>query len=364
MKIHEITKYLESLAPLSTQESYDNCGLILGDLNADVDEVLISLDCTEEIVDEAIEKGISLIISHHPIVFKGLKKLNGSNYIERTIIKAIKNDIAIYALHTNFDNYLGGVNLEIGERIGLNDLKILLPKSQTLKKISCYVPVESVSDVKNSLFASGAGELGEYSNCSFVSEGVGGFLPSNNSNPVKGVKNELFESSELKLEVIVSADKVNKAVAEMIQAHPYEEPAYEVYTLDNTNNYLGSGMVGVLQQEMSELDFLAHIKEVFECGVIRHTKLLNRKIKKVAFCGGAGGFLLNRAKSVDADIFITGDYKYHEFFDSENQIVIADIGHFESEQFTSKRIGAVLMKKFPNFAIHLTEVNTNPINYF
>ena len=364
MKIKEITDYLESLAPLNSQESYDNCGLIVGNKNDVINQVLISLDCVEATVEEAIQKGCNLIIAHHPIVFRGIKKFNGKNYVERTIIKAIKNDVAIYAIHTNFDNYRFGVNHEIGQRLKLSNLEILSPKKDVLNKVAFYVPREYSETVRQVMYEAGAGEIGDYAECSFSVEGRGTFKPVSDANPFEGRLNEKSTVDELKVELLTSTHHLSAVIQAMKEAHPYEEVAHEIYSILNPNQYEGAGMIGELEEAKSEIEFLREIKEIFQCGIIRHTGLLNKPIKKVAFCGGAGSFLLPEAKRHNADVFITGDFKYHEFFDADEQILIADIGHFESEQYTSNRIENVLTKKFPKFAVHLTEVNTNPINYF
>ena len=363
-QIREVTSYLESLAPLGSQESYDNCGLIVGDSSVEVKGVLVSLDCIEKTVEEAIELGCNLIIAHHPIVFKGLKKINGSDYIQRTVIKAIKNDIAIYAIHTNLDNYRFGVNYEIGTRLGLKNLQILSPKPNVINKITCFVPNNHLEAVSNAMFNAGAGNIGDYSNCGFTTQGMGTFLPNENAKPFEGENGELSKVNETRFEAVCSSHVTGSVISAMIASHPYEEVAYDIVAAVNSNPYEGSGMVGELESEVDEIEFLNFVKQEFKCGVIRHTDLMGTPIKKVAFCGGAGSFLLNQAKKSKADIFITGDYKYHEFFDAEGQIVIADIGHFESEQFTSNRIASILTNKFTTFALHLTVVNTNPINYF
>ncbi len=364
MQIQEITQFLESLAPLSSQESYDNSGLIVGNPHAEVKNVLISLDCIEATVEEAITKNCELIIAHHPIVFKGMKRLNGGDYVERTVIKAIKNDIAIYAIHTNLDNYRFGVNHEIGTRLKLKNLKVLAPKRNVLSKLICYIPESHFEGVSNAIFAAGGGQIGAYSDCGFSVKGTGTFQPIDGAQPFIGKVNERSEVQERKFETVCSTHTIGKVVAAMQKAHPYEEVAYEVFAMENGNNYEGSGMVGDLEHPMEAKAFLQELKDVFGCGVVRHTDLLDKSIARVAFCGGAGSFLLPMAKRSGADIFVTGDYKYHEFFDAEAQIIIADIGHFESEQYTSNRIAEILTEKFANFAVHLTEVNTNPINYF
>ncbi len=364
MRIKEITNYLESLAPVSSQESYDNSGLIVGDGSLTCKGVLVSLDCIEATVEEAIEKGCNLIVAHHPIVFSGLKKITGKNYIERTILKAIKNDIAIYAIHTNFDNYLKGVNDEIADRLGLKKRRILAPKRNTLLKLVCFVPLDEVEKVSRAMYDAGAGNIGNYSECSFSTVGTGTFKPNSQANPSEGRVNELSSVQEARLEVLVSEHRIYHVVQAMKENHSYEEVAHEIYPILNENQTEGAGMIGELENEMDTLEFLRLLKEKFNCGVIRHTKITTKKVKKIAFCGGSGSFLLGDAKKNQADLFITGDFKYHEFFDAEDDIIIADIGHFESEQFTSNRIQRILTEKFTNFAVRLTEVSTNPINYF
>lgn len=363
MYISEVINYLESLAPRSSQESYDNSGLLIGDSNAELSKALICLDSTEGVVDEAIASGCNLIIAHHPIIFKGLKSLTGKTYIERVVIKCIQNNIALFTIHTNLDNYRFGVNFEIGKRLGLKKLEILAPKENGLKKLVTYVPKEYSEKVLNSLFVAGAGTIGEYSECSFTSHGEGTFKPLEESDPFIGIQGERTSVLELKLEVLVTNHVLEKVVNALIDNHPYEEVAYDVFDLANSNQYEGAGMIGELAEPMETMDFLVELKKNFNCGTIRHTTILKEKISKVAFCGGSGSFLLNHAKQSNADIFITGDFKYHEFFDSENQIVIADIGHYESEQFTINLLSDVLTEKFPNFAVQLTGINTNPINY-
>lgn len=364
MKIKEITNYLESLAPISSQEPYDNSGLIVGDSNKTISKVLVSLDCTEVIVDEAIQSGCEMIIAHHPIVFRGLKKLNGSDYIQRTVIKAIKNDIAIYAIHTNLDNYRYGVNAEIGRRLGLSNLRILEPKKEVLNKLVCFVPNTQLEEVRQAMFDAGAGNIGNYSSCSFSTSGIGTFEPMENAIPFSGKVGTRSHEDESRLEVLVPSHVLRNVVSAMKSAHPYEQVAYEAYVLISENEFEGAGMVGELETQMDEIDFLAKVKESFNCGTIRHSELLGKKVKTVAYCGGAGSFLLSKARAEKADIFITGDYKYHEFFDAEGEIVIADIGHYESEQYTSHLLKDILTKKFPKFAVQLTRLNTNPIKYF
>lgn len=364
MKISEVIAVLEQVAPLGIQESYDNSGLIVGDKNMTLTNALISLDCTEIIVEEAIKKGCNLIISHHPIVFGGLKKITGKNYVERTVIKAIKNDIAIYAIHTNLDNYQFGVNAKIGNVLGIKNPRILSSKGEQLQKLVTYVPTNELNTVQNALFLAGAGNIGDYSECSFVSDGTGSYKANERANPVYGNKGERHLEKEAKLEVLLEKTKSHSVISALLESHPYEEVAYDLYDLSNYHPYVGSGMIGELETEIDTVDFLNQLKKQFKCGVIRHTEICKKSIKRVAWCGGSGSFLLGAAKSKKADIFITGDFKYHEFFDAENQIIVADIGHYESEQFTIDLIQEIITKKIPTFAPCLTENNTNPVKYF
>lgn len=364
MKVQDIITVLEDFAPRSSQESYDNSGLLVGDKNQEINSVLVCLDCTEEVVEDAKRKGCNLIVSHHPIIFKGLKSLTGENYVERTILACIRNGISLYAIHTNLDNYEKGVNFEIGKRIGLKNLQILAPKTGVLLKLAVYVPKEYLEILNAAIFAAGAGKIGNYEDCYFHSEGIGSFKPIGEAKPKFGVIGVTEKMEEIKAEYIVSSHRLQTVLNAMQSAHPYEEVAHDIIALVNKNQSEGSGMIGELETEMEEFEFLKGLKNVFNCGAIRHTSLLNKKIKKVAFCGGSGSFLLEKAKAAKADIFITGDFKYHEFFDAENEILIADIGHYESEQFTSNLIADILKKKFTTFAVQLTGINTNPINYF
>lgn len=362
--IKEVIDHLESLAPRSSQEGYDNSGLIVGDKQEYVTGVLVCLDSIEKVVDEAIEKKCNLIIAHHPIIFKGLKTLTGKNYVERVVIKCIKNSIALYAIHTNLDNYRYGVNFEIGNRLGLNNLKTLSPSKGTLNKVSVFVPVSHIEEVVDAMHEAGAGKIGDYDHCNFKVEGVGSYRPQENSNPFIGEHGKVSHEKEAKVEMIVSKHFTSKVVEAMLNNHPYEEVAYDIHALENENNYEGAGMIGELKSPVKSEDFLKMVKETFNCGVIRHTDLIKSEIKTVAFCGGSGSFLLRHAIARKADVYITGDFKYHEFFDADNQIIIADIGHYESEQYTINLLANILTKKFPNFAVQLTGENTNPINYF
>ncbi|RKD20160.1 Nif3-like dinuclear metal center hexameric protein [Pelobium manganitolerans] len=363
MQIKELTNYLESIAPSNYQESYDNSGLIVGHPDTEINKALISLDCTEAVVDEAIAGGFDIIISHHPIVFKGLKKFNGATYVERVVMKAIAHNIAVYAIHTNLDSVATGVNAKICETIGLNNCKILVPKKDILKKLSFFVPIAQADKVKNAVYEAGAGEIGNYSNCSFSIEGTGSFKANEKADPYIGDEGELHFEKEQKVEVIYPIQNERKILAALLDSHPYEEVAYDIYSLDNAYQQVGAGMIAELPEEMDGLAFLQHLKKSMGLQVIRHTRILDKKIKRVAVCGGSGSFLLKNAIAAQADAFVTADFKYHEFFDAEEKLIIADIGHFESEQFTQHLLLDIITKKFPNFAIRLTESNTNPIKY-
>jgi len=364
MKLFEITNFLEGIAPLNYQEDYDNSGLIVGQGNDEISSALVALDCTEQIVDEAIAKNCNLIITHHPIVFKGLKKFNGKTYVERVVLKAIKNNIALYAIHTNLDHVANGVSAEICKRLGIVNGKILAPKNNLLKKLVTFCPTANAHEVRNALFAAGAGDIGNYSDCSFNAEGTGTFKAGPDTNPFVGERENQHHEPEVRIETIFKVQDERKVLLALLENHPYEEVAYDIYALSNKLASVGAGMVGWLPEEIDSMDFLHLVKDKMQAKVIRHTSLLTKKIKKVAVCGGSGSFLLKDAIAADADAFITADFKYHEFFDAEEQLMICDIGHYESEQFTSNLLIDNIQEKFPNFAIRLTEHNTNPINYF
>jgi dinuclear metal center YbgI/SA1388 family protein len=363
-KLSEITRFFETLAPLSLQESYDNAGLLTGDSSAEITSVLVTLDVTEEVIEEAIAKKAQLVVAHHPIIFSGLKKITGKNYVERTIIKAIKNDIAIYAAHTNLDSVTGGVNSKICQKLGLENCTVLQPVAGQLKKLVTFIPEAHTDKVREALFAAGAGNIGNYDSCGFIADGTGSFRGNEKSNPFVGEKGELHLEKENRFETIFPAYLQGKVIQALLNSHPYEEVAYDIYTLDNQFDKTGMGMVGTLAEPVAEKDFLTQLKETFNTGVIKHTALKGGKVKKVAVCGGSGSFLLKRAIAAGADFFVSGDFKYHEFFDAENKIVVADVGHFESEQFTKELFYELLTKKFPKFAVHLSEANTNPVFYF
>ncbi|MEQ9100113.1 MAG: Nif3-like dinuclear metal center hexameric protein [Imperialibacter sp.] len=361
--IKEITSYLETLAPGAYQESYDNAGLIVGNSSNRVTGVLISLDATEEIVDEAIATGCNLIVAHHPIVFKGLKTLTGSNYVERTVIKAIQHDVAIYAIHTNLDNVLDGVNAEIANIIGLENLRILAPKSGILSKIVTFCPKDNTEEVLAALHEAGAGQIGNYDHCSFRVAGTGSFQPNDRAVPHIGTAHQLELVHEDRLELIFPSYLSQVIISTLQTAHPYEEVAYYLSSLQNQNQEVGSGMIGTLPEPTEPEDFLGHLKQKFDLQVIKYTPVA-KKIHTVAVCGGAGSFLLESAKKQSADAFVTSDFKYHEYFDAEGKVLVADIGHYESEVSTKNLLHRKLKQKFTNIALRLSKANTNPVRYY
>ena len=364
IKIKEITHYLETFAPPSLQESYDNAGLIIGNPEQEVSSALVTLDITEAVVDEAIREEAGLIIAHHPIIFSGLKKLTGKNYVERTVIKAIKNNIALFAAHTNLDAVSGGVNAKICQKIGLHDCKVLQPVSGELKKLVAFIPFEAANKVRDAVFQAGAGHIGNYDRCGYNLEGIGTFRPGNNTNPYTGKKGEIHNEAEIRFETIFPSWLQGKILKALIQSHPYEEVAYDIYPLENHFEKAGMGITGILPNPVPEKEFLSLLKDTFSAKCIKHTALRGEPVKKVAVSGGAGSFLLSKAIAAGADFFVSGDFKYHQFFDAEGKIVIADIGHFESEQFTKELFYELLTKKFPKFALRFSEVKTNPVHYF
>ena len=363
MKVKDITNYLELQAPVSFQESYDNSGLLVGSAKDDVKGILLTLDVTEEVIEEAIQHGANLIIAHHPLIFKGLKKINGNHWVERCVIKAIKNEINIYAIHTNLDNVSLGVNKKIADQLQLTNLQILSPKAQTLVKLVTFIPPENKDEVLKAMYEAGAGQIGNYDHCSYQIEGHGTFRPGEGAHPHTGdvLKDETV--NEVRVEVLISAPQSGKVLKALQLSHPYEEVAYYLSTLENVNQEVGAGMIGDLNMPVETEEFLLFLKDRMNTGTIRHTQLCKEKIERVAVCGGAGSFLLPQAKAQGADIFITGDFKYHEFFEADHRIIIADIGHYESEQFTKDLLYEILSKKFTNIALRLSEVVTNPIKY-
>jgi dinuclear metal center YbgI/SA1388 family protein len=364
MKLAQLIAYLESLAPLAYQEDYDNSGLIVGQPDQEITEAIISLDCTEAVVNEAIFKNCQLIIAHHPIVFKGLKKFNGKTYVERVVEKAIKNNIAIYAIHTNLDNIQQGVNKKICDTIGLTNCHILSPKTGLLKKLITFVPVAQAEEVRDALFKAGAGHIGNYSEVSFNSAGTGTFKANEHAAPFVGTPGLRHQENEIRIELIYPAAVETQILMALFLSHPYEEVAYDLYPLTNQLQQVGSGMIGELPEPVTEEFFLKELKEKMQTRVIRHTAFTGKQVKRVAVCGGSGSFLLKQAITSGADVFVTADFKYHEFFDAEEKLLIADIGHFESEQFTVQLLYDIIKKNFVNFAVRLTEVNTNPVNYY
>lgn len=363
MRILEITKLIEEIAPLTYAEDFDNVGLLVGNPSEKVTGVLVTLDTLESVVDEAIAKNCNLIISFHPIIFSGLKKLTGKNYVERVVIKAIKHNIAIYATHTALDNSNVGVNAKICEVLGLNNPKILMPKTQTIQKLTTYVPIKNAEKLRLALFEAGAGSIGNYEHCSFNIDGFGTYKANENANPTLGKKGITHQENETCITVIFEKHQEQKVLKALFDNHPYEEVAYEIITLNNKNQQIGLGMMGEFTEPILEDDFLKLVKKKMNINGIRHSKLLHKKIHKVAVLGGSGSFAIEMAIASGADAFITSDLKYHEFYRAENSILLVDVGHYESEQFTKNLLVDYLTKKSANFAIILSETNTNPIHY-
>jgi dinuclear metal center YbgI/SA1388 family protein len=364
MQIHQIIQVLEQWAPIAYQEDYDNCGLLVGDRMQTCTGILISLDVTEAVIEEGITKKANLIVAHHPLIFRGIKQINSHRTIDRILIKAIKNDIAIYAIHTNLDNVSDGVNKAIAEKIGLEHLRILLPKKDQLRKLFSFVPPPHKDAVLNALFQAGAGHIGNYGECSFSVSGTGSFFPAEGTQPFSGTIGSRSVEAEDKIEVIFPSHLSASVIKALQESHPYEEVAYDIIHLDNDYQNIGAGMIGNLSHPFEETDFLSLLREKFGTPLIRHSPLLGKKIRKVAVCGGAGVFLTSKAIQEGADILVTADIKYHDFFEADGKLLLADIGHWESEQYTIDLISAFLSKKFPTFAVLKTEVQTNPVRYF
>ena len=364
MIVQDVIDHLEELAPLAYAEDFDNVGLLVGNKHEKVTGILVTLDTLETVVDEAIENKCNMIVSFHPIVFKGLKKITGKTYVERVVIKAIQHNIAIYSIHTALDNALQGVNDMICNQLELVNKRILIPQTATIKKLTTYVPKNEAEDLRSALFNIGAGSIGNYNDCSFNVEGYGTFNGNHNSNPTKGEKGTIHTEEETQISVAFPKHLESKILQTLFKTHSYEEVAYEVTTLENKNQNIGMGMIGEFENPMETQEFLNHVKTKMKTNCIRHSASLNKPIKKVAVLGGSGSFAIQSAKAAGADAFITADLKYHDFFTAENSILLADIGHYESEQFTKNGLVAHLTKKITNFAVVLSKTNTNPVKYF
>lgn len=363
MRISQIISLLEDFAPLPLQDGFDNAGLQVGDVTNNVTSILLCLDVTEEVVDEAIERGCNLIISHHPLLFKPLRSLTGKTYIERCVIKACQNNIAIYSAHTNLDNAYQGVNFRLAEKIGLQNLKVLQPKSNNLLKLVTFVPNEQAETVRNALFNAGAGHIGNYDSCSYNTEGYGTFKALNNTNPFVGEIQEMHTENEVRIELILPSYIKSSVTRALLAVHPYEEPAFDFYPLENSWNKVGAGVVGELPIEEEEESFLQRIKTIFQLKALKHSPLTGKMIREVALCGGSGAFLIKDAIAYGADVFLTGEAKYNDYYDVEDKILLAVLGHYESEICTKEIFYDIISKKIPNFAIHFSNVDTNPVNY-
>jgi dinuclear metal center YbgI/SA1388 family protein len=364
MKIKDLISELNKIIPFALQEDYDNSGLLIGNPDSNISKGIICVDVTEDVINEAISEKCDVIISHHPLIFKGLKKITGINYTERIIVKAIKNDIAIIAVHTNVDNYFSGVNYKLAQKIGLKDLQILLPKNDILKKLIVFCPINHADNVKNAIFGAGAGIIGNYDSCSFTIEGKGSFRPLDGTNPFIGKTNKLHIEEEVRIETIIPSYLQTNIINKMIEAHPYEEVAYDIIPLCNEHSMVGAGMIGNLENVLSEHDFMDLIKSTLNMPMLKHSRLSNKMISKVALCGGSGSFLLENAIKINADAFITADIKYNLFFEAENNLLLIDAGHFETEQFTSEVLFDIVSKKFTNFALQISKKQYNSVHYY
>ena len=364
MKISEVIQYLENLAPPQLQESYDNSGLLTGNPEWECKGILVTLDATEAVVQEAISKKCNLVIAHHPILFRGIKRITGSDYVQKTLIASIKNDIALYAIHTNLDNIINGVSGKMADILGLVNVEVLSPKEDSLEKLYTFVPVAEAEKVRKAIFAAGGGNIGKYAECSFNVEGIGTYTALAGADPYIGKVGQPQSTTEIKIEVIFPTYLRRNMITALLNAHPYEEVAYDVVKVENVHLKTGAGAIGSLPHPMDEAEFLKHLKQKFNLRLLRHTPLLNQKVTRVALCGGAGSFLISKALAAKADFYITGDVKYHEFFDANGRMVVADIGHFESEQFTIDLLYQILVEKFPTFAVLKSGTQTNPVNYY
>lgn len=363
MKIKELLQVFEDFAPLSYQESYDNCGLLVGNRNQEIRGVLLTTDITIEVLQEALELGCNLVVAHHPLIFKPLKKLTGSNEVEESVVFAIKNDLAVYAAHTNFDMVKGGVSYKMAEKLELVNVQCLSPQSQGLQKLVCFVPESHAEAVREAMFEGGGGYIGNYDKCSYNSNGFGTYRAHENCNPHLGNIGEMHREPEIKIETIVHHARLHKLLQKMIAAHPYEEVAYDIIPLGNSDPSAGLGVVGELNKAVSGKHFSALVKEVFACQAIKSSGNLPDSIRKVALCGGSGASLIPAAMSVKADVFITAEIGYHQYFQANNKVWLLDIGHYESEQYTKEIFYDLISKINHTFAVHFSNINTNPIKF-
>ncbi len=364
MNLKEIVSAVDQFAPFSLQEGYDNSGIQYGDPDKEIHKGLVCVDITEKIVEEAKNTGSDLIISHHPLLFKGMKSITGGHYTQRTLVKAIQNDIALLSVHTNLDFVKTGVNRKLAEKLGLSDLSVLDPKPGILKKLVVFCPADHAGKVRDAIFSAGAGYIGDYDCCSFNLEGTGSFRAGDQSNPFVGKIGEVHYEKEIRVETIFPEFIQSQVVDAMINAHPYEEVAFDIYPLENKHEKTGGGMAGFLDEEMPEMLFLEQVKKVLHVPVVRHNGFSDRKLKKIAICGGSGSFLMDAAFRSGADAFLTADIKFHEFFEYQHQMLVADVGHYESEQFTTEILVELLKEKFANFALQISKHSTNPVHYF
>jgi dinuclear metal center YbgI/SA1388 family protein len=364
MKLKELCSYLDTAVPLSFQEDYDNCGLQVGSPEAEISSILVTIDVTEEVLAEAVQHKCDIVLSHHPLIFRGIKSLTGRSYVERIIHNAIKNDVAIYSSHTNLDIFKDGVSRKMAEKLGLEEINVLSPSENTLLKLVTYVPESHFEKVRNKIFEAGAGEIGNYDKCGFSVPGTGSFRANDKANPFVGERGKLHFENEIRFETILYSNIRDKVTKALLETHPYEEVAYDFYALENKNADIGLGCVGKLPDPVPEMEFLKIVSTVFDARGLRYSKLTGKSVRKVAVCGGSGVSLLNHAMSSGADVFLTADIKYHDFFNTENRILLIDAGHYETEKFSTEILKDLIIKKFPKFAVRFSETNTNPINYF
>ena len=364
VSLSEIIELIEGIAPLSLQESYDNSGLLLGSSDKIVNKALIALDLSEDVMTEAVETGADLILTHHPFIFEPIRKINGTTPCERIIQMGIKNEIAVYSAHTNLDNSKLGMNRMFCEQLGLVNFSILKPMKEVLRKLVVFCPKDYAETVRSALFGAGAGHIGNYEYCSFNSNGTGTFRGLEGSNPFAGVQGHLHYEEEIRIETVFPAYIEKMVLQAMFKAHPYEEIAYDIYPLANEYAYAGSGMIGEFESEKALTTFFSEVKEIFSVSLIRHSGFTRNTVKKVAVCGGSGSFLIKDAIAAGADVFLSSDIKYHQFQQAEGQIVIADIGHYESEQYIKNYLLTELIKKFPKFAVALAKNCSNSVKYF
>lgn len=364
MTIKEVTQFLESRFPLYLQEDFDNCGVQCGNVNNEISGAMVCFEMTEKIIDEAISKNCNLVISHHPLILKrGITKIVPSDRVGAMICKALANNMVLYSMHTNIDSGEGGGNDVFAEKLGLSDVKVMAPVKGLYRKLVVNVPAEHSEKLKEALFKIGCGQQGNYQKCSYSTLGKGQFEPNGEAKPFIGTQNNLEKVEEERIEMIYPAYLQHAVIQAIYENHPYEEPAFDLFSLENTERKVGLGRIGELPEEMDCKEFFSYLKEKLNLEHLRYCGDEGKKIRRVAVCGGGGAGFIDTAIALNADAYVSGDFKYHDFFKSHSGTVLVDIGHYEGECFIKNIIFNLLKEKFTTFAVLSSEFENLNVKY-